>query len=132
MANDPEGLVTFTAGGTAYTAVFGFRAMKAVEAHYGLPFFKALQTAMPSLAPEDAGDPVKVAEAGASLRLTDVGALFQFALAKHHDLSEAEAEDLIDEIGFERTAEVIGQAVTAALSKQGGEEKGANPPKRRR
>ena len=132
MGHDPQGLVTFEAAGKKFTAVFGFRAMKAVETHYDLPFFRALQRAMPTLAPEDAGDPVKIAEAGASVRFTDLGKLFECALLKHHPgLTEEEIEDLIDEIGLERAGEIIGKTVAAALVKEGDGGSPENPPRSR-
>ena len=134
MADDPEGLVRFEAAGKMFTAVFGFRAMKAVEAHYDLPFFKALQRAMPSLRPEDAADPVKIAEAGASVSMTAVGKLFECALLKHHpDLTEADIEDMVDELGLERVGAILGDSVSAALvkDKEGDGKSAANPPRSR-
>jgi hypothetical protein len=133
MASDPQGLVTFEAGGVKYTAVFGFRAMKAVEAHYDLPFFQALQQAMPGLSPEDAGDPAKLAAAGAGVSLTGIGKLFECALLKHHpDLTEGAIEELVDELGFERVGALLGEAVAAALVKEGDGKSAANPPSRAR
>lgn len=132
MALDPEGVVAFTADGKTYTAFFGFRAMKAVEAHYDLPFFQALQQAMPSLSPEDANDKAKVAAAGASVRITEVGRLFQFALLKHHpDVTEETVENLIDGMGFEAVARVLGNAVAAAVAQEGDEGSSENPLPRR-
>lgn len=132
MARDPEGLVTFEAAGKTYTAVFGFRAMKAVETHFDLPFFQALQQAMPALKPEDANDPVKVAQAGASVSVTSIGVLFECALAKHHpDLAEDEIEDMIDELGLERVGSILGETVAAALVKEDGQDGAGNPPKGR-
>jgi hypothetical protein len=129
MALDPEGLVTFEGGGKTYTAFFGFRAMKTIEQHYDLPFFQALQRAMPSLSAEDAGDAAKVAAAGASIRLSDVGKLFEVSLLKHHpDVTEEEVEELIDAIGFEKAGAILGQAVAAALTKEGDVSSSENPP----
>lgn len=133
MPLDPEGTVTFEYDGKTYTAFFGFRAMKSVETHYDLPFFQALQKAMPSLRPEDADDAEKVAAAGASIRMTEIGRLFQFALLKHHpDITEDDIEDMIDDLGFERAGAILGDAVAAAVSKEGGEDPVANPLSRRR
>lgn len=130
---DPEGLVTFEAGGKKFTAVFGFRAMKATEVHYDLPFFRAIQSAMPQVSPEHAGDKAKIAEAAADIRLGDVGRLFQFALLKHHpDMTETEVEDLIDEIGLEKASEVIGEALSASLAGEDDDSSPANPPTRSR
>lgn len=127
---DPEGPVTFEAGGEKYTAVFGFRAMKAVETHYELPFMRAIQQAMPNVSPEDATDKAKLAAASADIRLSDVGKLFEFSLLKHHpDLTEAQADDLIDEIGLERVSEIISEALTAALVKEGGDDAPSHPRK---
>lgn len=126
--HDPEGLVTFEAGGKKYTMLFGFRAMKAVEMRYDLPFFEALQRAMPSLSVEDANDPAKVAAAGASIRISDVGTLFGAALLKHHPkLTDDAIEDLIDEIGLAKAGEYLGKSVSAALV-EGGDDAPENPP----
>lgn len=133
MADHPDGLVTFEAAGEKFTAVFGFKAMKAVEAHYDKPFFHAIQAAMPQIAPEDMGNKAKIAEASANIRFSDIGALFGFALLKNHPgLTETDVEDLIDEIGLEKTSEVIGNALSAALVKEGDSGSSANPPKGRR
>lgn len=121
MAHD--GMIAFDAAGKRYSAVFGFKAMKTVEAHYDLPFFRALQDAMPQLSPEDAGDPAKVAAAGASIRMAAVSKLFEAALMKHHpELTEDAIDDLIDEIGIARAGEILGQAVSAAIAKQEGDD----------
>jgi len=132
-AADPEGLVTFEASGQRYTAFFGFRAMKAIEVHYDRPFFQALQEAMPSLSPEDAGDPAKVAAAGANVSMRAVGKLFEAALMKHHpNLGEEAVDNLIDEIGIDRAGDILGRAVAAALVKEeGGGKPQAHPRKPR-
>lgn len=133
MAGDPEGLVRFEAGGKKYTAIFGFKAMKAVEVHYDKPFFRAIQAAMPQLDAKDLGDKAKIAEASADIRFSDIGKLFECALLRHHpDLSEEQIEDLIDEIGLERASSVIGDALTAALAKEGGGDGKEGPPRSRK
>lgn len=132
MADDPEGLVTFEAAGKKYTAVFGFRAMKAVETHYDLPFFQAIRSAMPAV-DADETDKAKILAAAASVRFSDLGVLFGFSLLKHHpDLTETAIEDLVDEVGLERVSSIIGQALSAALVKEGDEDSDANPPPGRR
>lgn len=133
MRDDPEGLVEFRFGGESYRAFFGFRAIKEVEAHYDLPFFQALQQAMPALSVEDAGDPAKVAAAGASIRMTELGRLFRFALLKHQpDIDEAKVDDMIDELGFEKVGKVLADAVSSALAQQEGDGGSpANPRKPR-
>lgn len=132
MADHPDGLVTFEAAGKKFTAVFGFKAMKAVEVYYDKPFFRAIQSAMPSISPEDAGDKAKIAEASADIKFSDVGALFGFALLRHHpELTEQDVEDLIDEIGLETAGEVIGNALSAAMTKEGDDGSSPHPPKAR-
>lgn len=137
MSADPEGIVTFEAAGKKFSAVFGFKAMKAVECHFGTedepkPFFQAIAGIMPQLAPEDMGDKAKIAAASANIRFSDIGTLLQFALLKHHpDLTEAEIEDIVDEIGLGKMSEIIGNALTAALVKEGDGSK-PNPPKSRK
>lgn len=129
----PDGLVEFEAGGERYTAVFGFKAMKLVEQHYDEPFFRAILNAMPKLESEsDLSDPAKVSAAAADIRFGDVGKLFEFALRRHHpDLTEDQIDDIADEIGIGKVAEVVGQAFTAALVKEGDGGSSPRPPKPR-
>lgn len=130
MPLDPEGVVEFKAGGKKYRLFFGIRAEKAAEAYYDLPFFHALQRAMPDLKPEDMDDKAKIAEASAKIRLTDVAKFFEFALAKYQpDIEEAEVDDLIDRIGLERTSALLGEAIAAAMvDEKGGDGAKENPP----
>lgn len=138
MSADPEGVVTFEAAGKKFSAVFGFKAMKAVECHFGdddspKPFFQAIAGIMPQLAPEDMNDKAKIAAASANIRFSDIGTLLQFALLKHHpDLTESDVEDIVDEIGLGEMSKVIGEALTAALVKEGDVGADPNPPKGRR
>lgn len=138
MADHPDGLVEFEAAGEKYTAVFGFKAMKAVEAHFGndnepMPFFEAIASVMPTLAPEDMGDKAKLAAASAKIKLTHVGSLMRFALLKHHpDLTEDDVDELVDEIGVGGMSEIIAKALSAALVKEGDAGSSKNPPKARR
>ena len=138
MAPDPEGLVTFEAAGSKDSAVFGFKAMKAVECHFGedgqpKPFFQAISGIMPQLVPEDMNDKAKIAAASANIRFSDIGTLLQFALLKHHpDLTEADVEDLVDDIGLGKMSQIIGDALSAALVKEGEGSSTANPRKARR
>lgn len=137
MADHPDGLVTFEAAGEKFTAVFGFKAMKAAEAHFGdesgpKPFFEAIMGVMPQLSPEDMKDKAKVAAASAKIRLTDVGTLLQFALLKHHpDLTTDDVEDIVDEIGMGKMSEIISNALVAAMVKEGDAGSSASPPKAR-
>lgn len=132
MSADPEGILTFDHGGVKYTAVFGFRAMKAVEAHYDKPFFHAIQTAMPQIQAEDAADAAKLRAAALGLKVTDVGVLFRFSLLQHHrDLTEDDVDDLIDGLGLSKVGQIIGQAISAAVIEEGDGSSAENPRKRR-
>jgi hypothetical protein len=130
-------VVTFEAAGKKFSAVFGFKAMKAVECHFGdddkpKPFFQAIAGIMPQLAPEDMNDKGKIAAASANIRFSDIGTLLQFALLKHHpDLTEENIEEIVDEIGLGEMSKVIGEALTAALVKEGDESSPKNPPRRK-
>jgi hypothetical protein len=130
MSLDPEGIVGFTAGDETYRLFFGMRAMKEIERHYDKPFMLAIQSVMPQLSAEDMADKAKLLEASANVRLSDVAKLFEFGLAKHHDLSEDGVDDLIDEIGVARASELLGEALAASLGAgEGDGEATANPPK---
>lgn len=124
------GKTTFEHGGDKFTAVFGFRAMEAVEDHYDKPFFHAIQAAMPQIAPEDAADPEKIRAASLGLRISDIGKLFGFALLQHHEaLTSSEVADLIDGLGLGRVGQIIGQAIAAAIVEEDEGGSTANPPK---
>lgn len=134
MPLDPEGLETFEAAGEKFTAVFGFKAMKAVETHFDKPFFMALMSVMPGLSADDANDPAAIARAAANVRIGDVGKLFEFALVKHHpELTEEAIDELIDEIGLNKAGDVVGKCVAAAMAKGADGKSPANPrsPKRK-
>ncbi len=124
---DPEGVVAFSVGPKRYRLFFGMRARKEVERYYDLPFFRAIQQVMPQLAAEDMADPAKVVEASASVKLTDVAKLFEFALAKFHpDIKEAEVDDVLDLIGLSRASELLGDCLSASMMEAGDD---ANPRK---
>lgn len=130
--SDPEGLVSFEAGGAKYTAVFGFRAMKETEVHYDKPFFVAIAAAMPDIVAADMNDAEKVAAAARNIRISDIGTLFRFALVKHHsDLTEADVEDLIDEIGLDAVGGILNRALSAALVKEDDVSSDRNPRPRK-
>lgn len=129
---NPRGTESFDAAGVRYTAVFGFAAMAAVEAHYDLPFFQAIQRAMPQVRPEDAGDRDAIARAAMGVRISDVGALFGAALLKHHpDLTKDAIADLVDEVGLDKVGSMLGRVLSAAMVKDGeaGEGPRGNPPR---
>lgn len=131
VRSDPEGIVAFKSGSKKFRLFYGMRAMKAIELHYGLPFFKAIQSAMPKLTPEDMEDKAKIAQASANIQLTDVAKLFEVGLLKFQpDIEENDVDGLIDEIGLEHTSELIGNALAAALTTEEGDgSSGGNPPK---
>jgi hypothetical protein len=67
------------------------------------------------------------------VRLTDVSNLFAAALMKHHrDLTEDDIDDIIDEIGIQTVAGIVGSALSASLSKEGDNSSNANPPRQSR
>lgn len=126
-----RGTETFEAAGRVYTAVFGFAAMEAIEDHFDLPFFEAIRAAMPELSPEELADPAKARAASMRIRMTHIGALFRFALAKHHPgLTKADVAGLIDEIGLDAASEIVGRVVRAALfTGEGDDSSPADPPR---
>lgn len=130
MSPDPEGIVSFNAGGETYRLFFGMRAMKDIERHYDKPFMRAIQSVMPKLEAADLGDKAKIAEASADIRLGDVATLFEFGLKKHHDLSEDDVDDLIDTIGLSKASDHLGNALAAALGTgEGDDDATENPPR---
>lgn len=58
------------------------------------------------------------------------GELRDFAwagLQKHHNMGETEVVDLLNEVGFQPTAEAVAKAITSFFGEQ--RAKGKNPPK---
>ncbi len=126
---DAEGIETFEAGGEKYTAVFGFRAMKAVEEAFDLPFMQALAKAMPQVSAADLADRDKVLAAASRIKFSDVSKLFEASLLKHHpELTEAEIDELVDEVGLGKVTAIIGRTVAAALVQEGDAGSPENPP----
>lgn len=128
------GNIRFEADGATFTAFFGFAAMEAMETHFNAPFNHALRRVFPQATPEVLTDAKALAELGAGIRIKDLGAVFGFALLKHHPglTSDAIAE-IIDDIGIARATEIVGESLRAAIgdpSQNGGD--GAakvNPPR---
>lgn len=130
MSFDPEGVVQFKSEGTTYKLFFGMRARKAVETHFNMPFFRALQKAMPALTSEDIGSAEKMREAGMDLSFASISKLFECGLLRFHpDLGEDGADNLIDALGLDRTTELLGQGLAASMGEEDGQPD-ANPPKK--
>lgn len=132
-----KGEVRFEAGGGVFIAVFGFAAMAAMEAHFDEPFAKAIRRVFPQATAEIAADPEKLAELGAQVRVADLGAVFGFALLKHHPkLTQDHIDNLIDVIGLPRATQIVADSLRAALgdgNSGGGDGAAAgNPPRRRK
>jgi hypothetical protein len=134
-----KGEVRFEAAGKVFTAVFGFTAMAAMEAHFDEPFGTAIRRVFPAATPEISADPEKLAALGASIRVTDLGTMFGFSLMKHHGgLTEKAIDDLIDDLGLARATQIVAESLHAAIGDASDDVKGGdgtateNPPPRRR
>lgn len=115
-----KGEARFEALGQVFIAAFGFTAMAAMEAHFDEPFAQAIRRVFPEVTPEIAADPEKLASLGASIRMADLGAVFGFALLKHHpDLTRPDIADLIDDLGLARATELVGASLRAAMNDGG-------------
>lgn len=126
-----DGEVRFEAGGEVYTAVFGFKAMRAAEDHYDMPLMEAIRQALPQVGARDMKDKAAMLEAGAKMRFSDFGKLFSFALLKHHpQLTEDDIDDICDELGLQGVAGVIGQSFAAMMAREGDGGSTQNPPRK--
>lgn len=111
MANKERGEVSFESSQGRLTMKIGTGAMCAIEAETG----KNITEVGAAL-----GDPK-------SASLTLMRAVFWGALQHHHEgTTIRECNDLIDEIGIQRTGELIGQAFELAFPKKEG---GSRPRK---
>lgn len=97
MANPIKGEVSFEAGGKHYKFVLGTYALAALQRRTGVStakFFARKQ--------DDWG-------------MDDILAIFHSGLLKHHEMSEREASDLIDELGQDEVGKLIVEAVQVAF-----------------
>jgi hypothetical protein len=102
MANSVKGEVEFDCGGQTYLFKFGTNAQVLVEDRIGMSCAKWMQQ--------------KADQFGAS----DIRLIMWAGLHRHHNLSETDVGDLIDELGADKAAEVFLKAVDLATAKGNG------------
>lgn len=97
LANPLKGEVKVEAQGRTFTFVLTFGAQKAIAAHCGQKRFRDVLADMDEL-----GD-------------AEMAFMFWAGFQRYHpELEEADSEKIIDEIGFSRMVEILGQAVRLA------------------
>jgi len=123
----------FSAAGRDWVARFDFNAMCAVEERRGCAFLEIVAPMLQRLAPGEVEDQAKAIEAARTIRMSDIRLLFhQSLLGAQPELSEADAGDLIGEIGFPEAMAIVAWAVAKSLGDaKGGDAAGdANPRKK--
>ena len=100
----PNAIPSFDVGGKTYRTYFGLAAACQVEAATGgAPFLDTIQTM-----------------ASGKVSMTTLAKLFHAGLAKHHPgVDEAQAIELMEELGFDRLGDVLLAAVEASPVFQG-------------
>jgi hypothetical protein len=112
MANPMKGEVAFEFQGATFKFVLGTYALAYLQRRSGKSTVKFFS--------RSAGD----------WGIDDVLAVFHAGLLRHHELSEKQAADLIDELGQAKVGELIAEAVKLAFPSAEGASKGtARPPK---
>lgn len=102
MSNSLKGEVSFEAYGDTYTLAFPINSLIKLEERLGCGIVQI-------------GDQLN---GGASMGT--IRALFWAGLIAHHNLSEDEAGDLIDEVGLAEAAELAGKSLTLSMPGAGG------------
>ena len=104
MANPERGEKSIEIDGAEYTLVMDLNAIRSVEAEL-------------STATKDAvfNDILKAAERG---QYRAISGLFWASLLRHHKLSMAQVDELIDKAGMEQLAATLAQAVVAGQPTQ--------------
>lgn len=105
-----------TVDGKTYTLRYSFRAMAALQDHYGLPSL------------QDVGKRLSDSE---SLGAADIAAILWAGLRTHHgDLSMEDAFNMLDELGLDGIQQVVSEGFAAASSDpEVGDEAKADPRK---
>jgi len=111
MSNPLKGEVTFDAQGETYTLAFPINSLIALEERLGCGIVNI-------------GDQLN---AGATMGT--IRALFWAGLIANHNLTEADAGELMDEIGLAEAATLAGQSLSQSMPSAGGGKSSARPRK---
>jgi hypothetical protein len=99
MANPIKGEVAFSCGRQNFKAVLGTYGLAALERRMGRPVHLLFK---------------KGEAPGIDLIL----ATFHASLLRHHELSEPEVADMVDDLGLAETAVIVGQLLELAFSQE--------------
>ena len=116
MTNVTKGEVTFEVRGKTFTFKLGTNAQAMIEAKVG----KTMQKF--------------IADKGGDIGATDIRMIIHAGLFRHHQLTEEEVGDLIDEVGADRIAEIMveaqksSEASATSHEKNNGEGRIVRPP----
>lgn len=111
---------TFEARGRVWRLRLGFGALCRIERKFDQPFARVMQTALPHLFEQDEATR---REASLDLRIADLRDILAAALGG--GVTEAEVEEIVDEIGLDRAVVLLTEA---AMSDLGGSEKSTEDP----
>jgi hypothetical protein len=106
-----KGEVAFEVSGATFKFVLGTYALAALQRRSGVSTMKFFN------------------RAGTDWGIDDVLAVFHAGLIRHHELSEKQAADLIDELGQTKVGEIIAEAVRLAFPSSEAAKGTARPPK---
>ena len=112
MAARKTGELTFNALGSNFVMVFDFNALCEIEDELDMPVAELQETMQ-------------------SPRMKTVRTIFRIGLGRHHPhVDDVGAGEIIGDIGLQRSADLIGEAFSAAFPQASGEggTTGARPP----
>lgn len=120
----------FKARGSEWVARFDFNAVCDIEERSGKPFMEFVAPFFGSLEVKDKDNPKKIMQAMKGLRMSDLRTvLHQTLLEKQPNTTLADAGQIISDIGFEGTVEIVAWAMMKGMGQEGDASGDANPPK---
>lgn len=116
MSGSPIGSVQFTALGRAFTLKYGNRQRFRIEQEFGKGFAGVFLDVFPGVSPAMvlSGDTAGIAAAmkPQDIKLASIAVLFQCGVLE--PLADDDLDAIIDELGYERVTELMGDAVAAS------------------
>lgn len=128
MSGSPIGLVAFAAIGRSFTLKYGNRQRFRVEQEFGKGFAGVFLDVFPGVTADMvvAGDTAAIAAAmrPQDIKLASIAVLFQCGILE--PVTDDDLDAIIDELGYERVTELMGDAVAASAPRA--EEAAAGAP----
>lgn len=116
MALGPKGVTRLKVLDHDLQFAFGMRGIKATEDHFDMPFAEAIVSIIPGFSIDGAESAEALDDSSLKVSFTKISALFRFSLMRFQpEVSEDEADAILDEIGVPKALELLMAAIAAAI-----------------